>query len=172
MSNKLWEASLSIKKKSNLFKFEKFLSKKFNYKINKNYNKLFKWSINNLNLFWSSVWEYANVKGKKIDQRKKILDDAKQISRSGVFALILECVVENLAKEITKKVTVPTIGIGASRYCDGQILVIDDMLGMSDFYPKFVKKYSNLKETIEKSIRNYTKDVKLKRFPYRKNVYK
>ena len=68
MSNKLWEASLSIKKKSNLFKFEKFLSKKFNYKINKNYNKLFKWSINNLNLFWSSVWEYANVKGKKIDK--------------------------------------------------------------------------------------------------------
>jgi len=112
------------------------------------------------------------VKGKKIDQRKKILDDAKQISQSGVFALILECVVENLAKEITNKVKVPTIGIGASKNCDGQILVIDDMLGMSDFYPKFVKKYSNLKETIEKSIKNYTKDVKLKRFPYRKNVYK
>ena len=112
------------------------------------------------------------VKGKKNDQRKKILDDAKQISQSGVFALILECVVENLAKEITNNVKVPTIGIGASRNCDGQILVIDDMLGMSDFYPKFVKKYSNLKETIEKSIKNYTKDVKLKRFPYRKNVYK
>ncbi len=68
MSKKLWEASLSIKQKSNLFKFEKFLSKKFNYKINKNYSKLFKWSINNLDLFWSSVWDFTNVKGKKIDK--------------------------------------------------------------------------------------------------------
>ena len=66
MSKKLWEASLSIKQKSNLFKFEKFLSKKFNYKINKNYSKLFKWSINNPDLFWSSVWDFTNVKGKKI----------------------------------------------------------------------------------------------------------
>ena len=68
MSKKLWEASLSIKQKSNLFKFEKFLSKKFNYKINKNYSKLFKWSIKNLDLFWSSVWDFTNVKGKKIDK--------------------------------------------------------------------------------------------------------
>ena len=68
MSKKLWEASLSIKQKSNLFKFEKFLSKKFNYKINKNYSKLLKWSINNLDLFWSSVWDFTNVKGKKIDK--------------------------------------------------------------------------------------------------------
>ena len=66
MSKKLWEASLSIKQKSNLFKFEKFLSKKFNYKINKNYSKLLKWSINNLDLFWSSVWDFTNVKGKKL----------------------------------------------------------------------------------------------------------
>ncbi len=68
MNKKLWEASLSIKKKSNLYKFEKFISKKFNYKVNKNYNMLFNWSINNLNLFWSSVWDYTNVKGKKIDK--------------------------------------------------------------------------------------------------------
>jgi len=70
MSKKLWEASLSVKKKSNLFKFEKFISKKFNYKINKNYNKLFNWSISNLDLFWSSVWDFTNVKGKKVDKFK------------------------------------------------------------------------------------------------------
>jgi len=68
MSQKLWEANLSVKKKSNLFKFEKFLSKKFSYKVSKNYNKLFSWSIKNLNLFWSSIWEYTNVKGKKIEK--------------------------------------------------------------------------------------------------------
>ncbi len=112
------------------------------------------------------------VKGKSFSQKEKILNDAISVSNSGVFALIIECVVENLAKEITKKVTVPTIGIGASKYCDGQILVIDDMLGLSDFYPKFVNKYSDLKKVIEKSIRSYTRDVKLKKFPYKKNVYK
>ena len=70
MSQKLWEAHLSIKNKSNLFKFEKFLSKKFNFKMSKNYNKLFDWSIKKPNLFWSSIWDYANVKGKKVDKFK------------------------------------------------------------------------------------------------------
>jgi acetoacetyl-CoA synthetase len=70
MSQKLWEAHLSIKNKSNLFKFENFISKKFNFKVSKNYNKLFNWSIKNPNLFWSSIWDYANVKGKKVDKFK------------------------------------------------------------------------------------------------------
>jgi len=70
MSQKLWEAHLSIKNKSNLFKFEKFLSKNFNFKVSKNYNKLFNWSIKNQNLFWSSIWDYADVKGKKVDKFK------------------------------------------------------------------------------------------------------
>ena len=112
------------------------------------------------------------VRGKNFVQRKKIFDDAKAISNSGVFAMVLECVVEDLAKKITNKVSVPTIGIGASKYCDGQILVIDDMLGLSDYYPRFVKKYSNLKKIIEKSVKNYVKDVKLRKFPSNKNVYK
>ena len=77
-----------------------------------------------------------------------------------LFAIVVECVVENLAKIITKNISIPTIGIGASKYCDGQILVVDDMLGLSDFYPKFVKQYSNLKEIIEKCVKNYAKDVK------------
>ena len=112
------------------------------------------------------------VKGKNLLQKKKILEDAKAVSNSGAFAIIIECVIENLAKLITKNITVPTIGIGASKYCDGQILVIDDMLGLSDYYPKFVKQYSNLKKVIEKSVKNYTKDVRLRKFPFNKNVYK
>ena len=112
------------------------------------------------------------VRGKNFFQRKQIFDDAIAISNSGAFAMVLECVVEDLAKKITKNVSVPTIGIGASKYCDGQILVIDDMLGLSDFYPKFVKQYSNIKKIIEKSVKNYVKDVKLRKFPSKKNVYK
>ena len=112
------------------------------------------------------------VKGKSLVQKKKILEDAKAVSNSGAFAIIIECVIENLAKLITKSISIPTIGIGASKYCDGQILVIDDMLGLSDYYPKFVTQYSNLKNVIEKSIKNYATDVRLKKFPYNKNIYK
>ena len=112
------------------------------------------------------------VKGKNLVQKKKILEDATAISNSGAFAIIIECVIENVAKLITKNISVPTIGIGASKYCDGQILVIDDMLGLSDYYPKFVKQYSNLKRVIEKSVKNYTKDVRLRKIPFNKNVNK
>ena len=112
------------------------------------------------------------AKGKNFTQRKKIFDDAMAISSSGAFAIVLECIVEDLAKKITKNVHIPTIGIGASKYCDGQILVIDDMLGLSDFCAKFVKQYSNLKEVVETSIKKYVKDVKFKKFPSYKNAYR
>ena len=69
-------------------------------------------------------------------------------------------------------VDVPTIGIGASRYCDGQILVVDDMLGLSNFVPKFVKQYANLRRIIESSIKKYSKEVRMRKFPSSKNVYK
>ena len=105
-------------------------------------------------------------------EKKQILRDALAISNSGVFAIIIECVVENLAKTITKNVSIPTIGIGASSHCDGQILVTEDMLGLSDFSPKFVKKYTNLNKIMERCIKNYVKDVKMRRFPYFKNMYK
>tara|TARA_Y100000590_G_scaffold27713_1_gene31051 strand:+ start:2560 stop:3339 length:780 start_codon:yes stop_codon:yes gene_type:complete len=112
------------------------------------------------------------VKGKNSIQKEKIFKDAIAISKSGVFAIIIECVVEDLAKKITKTVTVPTIGIGASKSCDGQILVTDDILGLSDLRPKFVKRYTNLKTLIEKSIKNYSRDVKMRRFPSNKNIYR
>ena len=112
------------------------------------------------------------LKGKNFVQKEKILQDAIAVSNSGAFAIVIECVVESLAKKITESVSIPTIGIGASKYCDGQILVIDDMLGLSDFLPKFVKKYSNLQKVIDKCVKNYVKDVKTRRFPSLKNVYK
>ena len=111
-------------------------------------------------------------KGKNFNQKKQIFEDALAISNSGAFAIVVECVIENLAKKITKNISIPTIGIGASKHCDGQILVTDDMIGLSDFLPKFVKQYSNLKKVIEKCIKNYSRDVKLRRFPSYKNVYK
>ncbi len=113
-----------------------------------------------------------NVKGKNFIERDKILKDALEISKSGAFGLIIECVVETLAKKITRSVSVPTIGIGASKYCDGQILVTEDMLGLSGFAPKFVKQYANLNKLLERCIKNYSKDVKAKRFPFNKNIYK
>jgi len=112
------------------------------------------------------------LKGKNLNERKKILDDAIALCNSGVFAVVIECVVEDLAKEITNIVSIPTIGIGASKYCDGQILVTDDIVGLSNFSPKFVKKYSNIKEIIEKSVKKYCSDIKSKKFPSNKNVYK
>ena len=111
-------------------------------------------------------------KGKNYNEKKQILDDARSLSKSGVFAIVIECVVQSLAKKITEAVSVPTIGIGASKYCDGQILVTDDLIGLSDYFPKFVKQYSNVKKIIEKSARSYCKDVKMKRFPNLENIYK
>ena len=112
------------------------------------------------------------LQGKSSKQKKKILEDAIALSNSGVFSIVIECVVESLAKTITESIKVPTIGIGASKNCDGQILVTDDMTGLNNFYPRFVKKYSNLRKIIEKSVKNYCIDIKSKRFPSSKNVYR
>ena len=111
------------------------------------------------------------IKGRGVKQEKQIIDDAKSLSQSGVFSIVIECVPESLAKKITKIVPVPTIGIGASKYCDGQVLVIDDLIGLSNFRLKFVKKYSNINKIIEKSVKNYCNDVKKRKFPSSSNVY-
>ena len=108
----------------------------------------------------------------KIDaEKKKIIKDAELLANAGVFAIVIECVEESLAKTITNKIQVPTIGIGASKYCDGQILVTDDLLGLSNFTPRFIKKYSNLKEIINKSVFRFKYDVINKKFPGKKNIY-
>ena len=97
-----------------------------------------------------------------------MLDEARSIENAGAFSIVLECLTSKSAKLITNKIKIPTIGIGSSSYCDGQILVTDDMLGLSGFYPKFVKKYLNLNRIIEKAVKKYTKEVKLAKFPSNK----
>ena len=99
----------------------------------------------------------------------KLLKEANHIEKAGAFSIVLECISTKAAKLITSELNIPTIGIGSSLNCDGQILVTDDMLGISGFYPKFVKKYINLNRIIEKAVKKYTKDVKLKKFPSTKN---
>ena len=119
--------------------------------------------------------QYSNnfkTKGKTHHEKKQIFSDAISISKSGAFAIVIECVVESLAKKITNKISIPTIGIGASKYCDGQILVVDDMIGLSNFNPKFVKQYSKVRKIIEKSVKKYCWEVKTRRFPSAKNEYK
>ena len=91
------------------------------------------------------------------------------IEKAGAFSIVLECIAPQTAKLITKKLKIPTIGIGSSVYCDGQVLVTDDMLGLSGFYPKFVKKYINLNRIIEKAVKKYTREVKQIKFPVKKN---
>ena len=91
------------------------------------------------------------------------------IEKAGAFSIVLECITPQTSRIISKTLKIPTIGIGSSSYCDGQILVTDDMLGISGFYPKFVKKYANLKRVIEKAVKKYSREVILNKFPSTKN---
>lgn len=109
------------------------------------------------------------LEGQSKKEADALLREAKLIESAGAFSLVLECLTANSAKLITKNINIPTIGIGSSLFCDGQILVTDDMLGLSGFYPKFVKKYANLNRLIEKATEKYTRDVKLKKFPSKKH---
>tara|TARA_B100001057_G_scaffold291494_1_gene291506 strand:+ start:2067 stop:2849 length:783 start_codon:yes stop_codon:yes gene_type:complete len=109
------------------------------------------------------------IEGQTKKDSLKLLQEAKMIEKAGAFSIVLECLSPKSAKLITSELKIPTIGIGSSSYCDGQILVTDDMLGISGFYPKFVKKYLKLDRVIEKAVKKYTRDVKLKKFPTFKN---
>ena len=109
------------------------------------------------------------IEGQTSKEIKKLLNEAKMIEKAGAFSIVLECLSPKSSKLITNMLKIPTIGIGSSSYCDGQILVTDDMLGISGFYPKFVKKYVNLDRLIEKAVKKYKKDVKLNKFPKKKN---
>ena len=110
-------------------------------------------------------------KGKNITERNKILSEAKLLESAGVFSIVLECVESSLTKKITEKINIPTIGIGASSNCDGQVLVTDDLIGLNPINLRFVKKYSNIRKEITKAVSNYSKDVKKKKFPLKKHSY-
>ncbi len=109
------------------------------------------------------------IEGETFFKAEKLLKEALLIEKAGAFSIVLECILPRTSKLITKNISIPTIGIGSSSYCDGQILVTDDMLGLSGFYPKFVKKYVSLNRVIEKAVKKYTRDVKLGKFPSFKN---
>jgi 3-methyl-2-oxobutanoate hydroxymethyltransferase len=106
------------------------------------------------------------VKGKEVDEAEKIIQDALNLEKAGVFSVILECIPLELAKLITEKLKVPTIGIGAGPHCDGQILVFHDLVGFSNGYlPKFVKKYADIHALINRAVHEYIDDVKEGKFP-------
>ncbi len=111
------------------------------------------------------------AKGKANDERLRILEEAKATARAGAFAVVVEGVAEGLAREITETIAVPTIGIGASAGCDGQILVTDDMLGLFDWTPKFVRRYADLRGEITKAVAGYAEDVRQRRFPGPAEIY-
>lgn len=112
------------------------------------------------------------VQGKDSQTAQKLLDDAKLLAKAGICALVLECVPEKLAAKVTEAVETPTIGIGAGSACDGQVLVINDMLGMySDFTPKFVKKFAHLQQQMKEAVEAYKEEVANRSFPAKEHTF-
>ncbi|MFM7702861.1 MAG: 3-methyl-2-oxobutanoate hydroxymethyltransferase, partial [Alphaproteobacteria bacterium] len=109
--------------------------------------------------------------GKDKESAQKIYEIAKKLDKTGIFSLVIEAVPAKLASKISKNIKIPTIGIGASQDCDGQILVIDDLLGLNtEFKPKFVENYENLSQKISVAVENFGKDVVNGKFPTKKNI--
>ena len=111
------------------------------------------------------------AQGRREEEWAAIEDDAKAVAEAGAFAVVLEAMAEPLAARITRSVAIPTIGIGASAVCDGQILVLEDMLGLSPRVPKFVKRYAELGSAIEDAVASYALEVRSRAFPAESNVY-
>ena len=110
-------------------------------------------------------------KGKTPKEKKQLLNDAKLLEKNGVFAIVLECVKTATSKLITNSIKIPTVGIGSSVYCDGQVLVTDDLLGLNKANIRFVKKFVNLKKVINEGVKKFKKEVLLKKYPTRKYSY-
>lgn len=111
------------------------------------------------------------AKGRTREERAQVLAEARAADAAGAFAIVVEGVDETLAPEITAAVKAPTIGIGASAQCDGQILVTDDLLGLFDWTPKFVRRYADVKGVIDKAVASYAADVRSRRFPAAAETY-
>ena len=110
-------------------------------------------------------------KGKTSREINQLISDALFLQREGVFAIVLECVKSSVAKQITKSLSIPTIGIGSSVFCDGQVLVTDDLLGLNQTKIRFVKRFLNLKRYINSGLKKFASDVKSKKFPSKKYSY-
>jgi 3-methyl-2-oxobutanoate hydroxymethyltransferase len=110
-------------------------------------------------------------KGKTSKEINQLMNDALLLQKNGVFAIVLECVKTPIAKQITKKLRIPTIGIGSSVYCDGQVLVTDDLIGLNHTNIKFVKKFLNVKKYINSGLKKFAFEVRSKRYPTKKHSY-
>ena len=110
-------------------------------------------------------------KGRTDRETKQLIKDSLLLQNSGVFSIVLECIKTSTAKQITNKLKIPTIGIGSSINCDGQVLVTDDLIGLNDTRIKFVKKFINIKKYINFGLKKFTKQVKAKKYPSKKHSY-
>tara|TARA_B100002052_G_C15797903_1_gene559629 strand:+ start:414 stop:1193 length:780 start_codon:yes stop_codon:yes gene_type:complete len=127
--------------------------------------------MGHLGILPQSVRGKFKSKGKSEKEKKQLLKDAKLLEKLGVFAIVLECVEKSTARLITNSIKIPTIGIGSSSYCDGQVLVTDDLIGLNDTKIKFVKKFANIKKEINKGLRKFKYEVKNKKYPSKKYSY-
>jgi 3-methyl-2-oxobutanoate hydroxymethyltransferase len=110
-------------------------------------------------------------KGKTNKEKKQLSNDAILLEKSGVFAIVLECIKSSVAKQITQQLKIPTIGIGSSVHCDGQVLVTDDLIGLNDTNIRFVKKFVNIKKYLNLGLRKFASEVKSKKYPQKKHSY-
>jgi len=124
--------------------------------------------LGHIGLLPQSIEKYGGYKmqGRTAESAGRLVQDAKLLEAAGVFAVVIECVVASVAKKVTEAVSVPTIGIGAGRHCDGQVLVVNDMLGLfSHFVPKHVKQYANLADQMREAFARYKREVESGSFP-------
>lgn len=130
--------------------------------------------MGHIGLVPQSIHRFGGYKaqGREQGSRRYLLDSAVALEQAGCFAIVLEGMISNLAKEITEKLGIPTIGIGAGPHCDGQVLVIYDMLGITqDFHPKYLRRYANLAEEIKMAVEKYIRDIKSGEYPSEKESY-
>jgi len=130
--------------------------------------------MGHLGLTPQSIYKFGTytVRAKQEAEAKKLKEDALKLEELGCFAVVLEKIPALLAKEVTESLKIPTIGIGAGQYCDGQVLVIHDMVGLNKgFKPRFLRQYANLYDVMGDAVRNYLSDVKAKEFPSEKEQY-
>jgi len=130
--------------------------------------------LGHLGLTPQSIHQFGSyrTRGKSRDEAKRIMDDALALQEAGVFGIVLEKIPAELAKEVTSALQVSTIGIGAGSECDGQVLVMHDMLGLSeDFHPRFVRRYASLADEVRTAVQSYRNDVRNGEFPSEKESY-
>ena len=130
--------------------------------------------MGHLGLTPQSIYKFGTykVRATQDDEAEELLKDARRLEKAGCFAIVLEKIPTKLAKQVTEELSIPTIGIGAGDACDGQVLVLHDMLGLNkDFHPRFIRRYADLQETISDAVGNYVKDVKSLDFPSKKEQY-